>query len=224
MQITLDNLLLLIHILLLVYWLGADLAVFYATRFVTRPELSTESRALVTRIVRALDLAPRLSMVLILPTGISLSALGGHLSISALAMTLVWLFGLAWAGIVLAGYLGGDRKSGRALNRLDLYLRGVVIVLVGGTGVASLTGTGPWLSEWVAAKAVIYSGLVLCSLLIRLVLRAYAPAFRLVVERGSRRELERLIDRAVGRSRPLVLLVWVGLLAAAWLGLAQPGG
>ena len=71
-----------LHVLLFVYWLGADLGVFYASRFRRDPQISPESRLLVTRIARDIDMAPRTTLVLMLPSGFTLAATRGYLSFS----------------------------------------------------------------------------------------------------------------------------------------------
>ena len=46
MGITLLEVFLFVHVLLFVYWLGADLGVYYTSRFVVDRKLSTETRAI----------------------------------------------------------------------------------------------------------------------------------------------------------------------------------
>ena len=40
-----------IHVLLFVYWLGGDLGVFYSSKFVVRPDISPEARAIAAKIM-----------------------------------------------------------------------------------------------------------------------------------------------------------------------------
>ena len=65
---------LIIHVFLLVYWLGADLGVYYSSKFVVRRDLTNETRATVAKVMEAVDLSPRICLVLFLPSGISLMA------------------------------------------------------------------------------------------------------------------------------------------------------
>jgi uncharacterized membrane protein len=49
----------LLHILLFVYWLGADIGVFYSARFVREASLGREARQTATRIMGWVDQIPR---------------------------------------------------------------------------------------------------------------------------------------------------------------------
>ena len=67
----------LIHTLCLVYWLGADLGVFYSSYFLIDEKLSKETRITISKVLFFLDQTPRISMILILPSGIHLSKILG---------------------------------------------------------------------------------------------------------------------------------------------------
>jgi len=69
------DLLVLAHVILFAYWLGGDLGVFYASRFVSNPDLGREARKTAAAIMLAVDMSPRICMVLILPTGLHLAAI-----------------------------------------------------------------------------------------------------------------------------------------------------
>jgi hypothetical protein len=69
---------LLLHLLLFTYWLGADLGVFYSSRYVLRSDLPPASRAVALKIMAWLDVAPRLCLVLFLPSGVTLMALADY--------------------------------------------------------------------------------------------------------------------------------------------------
>ena len=56
------------HIILFVYWLGADLGVYYASKFVVKPELSIDARGMAAKIMEFVDLSPRVAIVLFLPS------------------------------------------------------------------------------------------------------------------------------------------------------------
>ena len=49
-----------IHLLLFVYWLGGDIGVFYSSGFATNQKLSREARETAGKIMLNLDLIPRL--------------------------------------------------------------------------------------------------------------------------------------------------------------------
>jgi hypothetical protein len=69
--------LLVVHILLLVAWLGVDVGVFYTSFVLRREGLATETRRQVRRIMVTLDVSPRISLILMIPVGLGLAYLTG---------------------------------------------------------------------------------------------------------------------------------------------------
>ncbi len=63
-----------VHVMLLVYWLGADLGVFYTAHQVIKPELSAETRAALLKVLTFVDGFPRAVSIFMLPVGLQLAA------------------------------------------------------------------------------------------------------------------------------------------------------
>ena len=55
------------HILLFVYWLGADLGVFLASRYVARADLPTPERLRFLEMLLKVDMGPRTALILMMP-------------------------------------------------------------------------------------------------------------------------------------------------------------
>ena len=66
-----------LHILLTVTWLGVDAGVFIGSHMIRNRSYSAEARFLVSRLMGYLDLGPRLSVPLIFAVGLALAYLGG---------------------------------------------------------------------------------------------------------------------------------------------------
>ena len=67
------------HVLGLVYWLGADLGVFYSSFVLCDDKQSGPVRVSAAKILFALDQAPRMCMTLMLPLGIHLASKMGFI-------------------------------------------------------------------------------------------------------------------------------------------------
>jgi hypothetical protein len=63
------------HILLFVYWLGADAGLYLVMVFVKNGTLSFETRATLIRLAFYIDLFPRICFALILPVGMHLACI-----------------------------------------------------------------------------------------------------------------------------------------------------
>jgi hypothetical protein len=215
--------LVLIHILLLVYWLGADLGVFYSASFLTKPELSVEARRTAMKILHFVDLFPRMAMPLMLAVGSTLALLGGYAVLpegwTSPVLGILWVAALAWFALVVKLY-GGPNAG---LTRLDYAIRYAVIAGLLVLAVSSLTGHGPVVpgAEWLAAKLIIFAGIIGLGLGIRVVFKPFAIAFGQLVAKGSTPEVEAAMKAGQARVRPIVLTLWVALIAEAYLGLSK---
>ena len=225
---SLEEALVLFHLLLMTYWLGGDLGVFYASRFVLRPDLAPATRAVAARVMLALDLAPRVCLVLFLPSGVSLIAahpLGADFR--GWPTAAVWLLAAAWLAMVVAE----SRLRGvlhRAVARLDLLVRAGVCAGTVTAGLYAVVVDTPFGASsnprWLGAKVAAYGVAIACGIAIRYALRPFAPAFAALVSTGSTPQVERDLARSIRRSIPYVLTIWACVLLAAALGVAQPGG
>jgi hypothetical protein len=209
--------------LLFVYWLGADLGVFYSSKYVVDPLLSLETRRTVMKALHFIDLFPRMTLVLMLPVGATLALAGGYAALppgwAAPILAVLWVAGLAWFYLVVTIYGGASP----GLLRLDYGVRYVVIAGLLVLGIASLTGHGPVTpgSDWLALKLIIYALIVALGLGIRATFKPFAVAFGKLVSAGSTPEIEQAMRQAHARVRPVVLALWAALVVEAYLGIAK---
>ncbi|MEJ2601713.1 MAG: hypothetical protein P8172_00225 [Gammaproteobacteria bacterium] len=213
------DLLVLLHVVLFAYWLGGDLGVFYASRFVSNPDLGREARETAAAIMLAVDLSPRVCMVLILPVGLHLAAIRGELPISDPGLGLMWLLALLWLALVIAVHYIHAPLPARFLQRTDLVIRLGVILATAGLAVRHYVDPEWIRSDWVALKLLLFAVTVACGLAIRFALIPFGPAFATLMEEGSRPDTEGAIQRSLGRARPFVIAIWITLVLEAVLGI-----
>jgi hypothetical protein len=217
------GLLALAHVLLLVYWLGGDLGVFYCAGFLIRPELPVATRLTVMKILHFLDQAPRICLVLVLPVGTTLGARAGYLHVDPSWLLAIWIFAAIWLWMVLVLATKARSPLGQRVAKIDLAVRFVVIAALLFVALRSLSGDGPAAgSNWLAAKLLVYALLIVNGLMIRLTFRPFGPAFAALIQTGSSPSVEATLARTVHRVRPVVLTLWCLLLVEAYLGLAKP--
>jgi len=203
------------HLLCLVYWLGADLGVFYSSYFVADENLSRETRLTVAKLLFALDQCPRIAMPLMFGFGAHLAWRMGLLPVPGLGVVGIWAVCLGWLALVLTLHARGG--AARRLAALDLCLRVTIVVLLlawGGYGL--LTGG---LVGWLALKILIFAALVTLGLAIRRRLAPFGPAFAALAEGRETEADNRTIRSVFASTRPLVLAIWAGLLINTALGL-----
>lgn len=216
------SVLLLLHILLFVYWLGGDLGVFYTSRYVCDPKLSRETRATVAHIMLFLDMAPRICLVLMLPVGVSLAAQIKLILLDTFSLAVLWVFSIAWLVLVVAVYRMENSTLGKRLQQFDMFLRVVIIAVLVWLSLSALAGHGYISGTWLAFKLLIFALIIACGLAIRVLLKPFGPAFASLMQGGSSPEVESQISQTIRRVKPFVLVIWVGLVIAAALGIFKP--
>jgi len=221
--VTVHRLWLYAHLLLFVFWLGADLGVFLAGREVVAPGLAPDQRLRTAELMAAIDLAPRIAASLMLTVGGILTEYVG-IGHPAWQMAGIVLLGPAWLTLVLVGYLRDGTALGATVARLDLAFRAILVVAVP-LSVAWSWSTGRLDSApWVAAKLLIFAALMLAGLVLRWRLQPFQDGLRGLALGEPAAAHEAAMAASHARTRPLVVAIWLGLMAAALLGIAQPGG
>lgn len=225
--------LLILHILLLVSWLGIDVGVFTASFLIRRRGLSGDARVELRRLMRGLDLAPRLSLVLTMPVVLGLADAAGYATISTGVLIAVSAIAVAWAMAMVWSYqrvsvLGvphrDDLAAAAVFRQADLVLRIAAIVGFGGIGLGSLTGVWEVLSaDFLGIKSLLFASTVLAGLVIRRNAGPFTPALRTVVEHGETAEAMAVMDTAMRRVYPAVLYIWVSLMVLTAIAVIRPG-
>ena len=217
---------LLLHLLLLTYWLGGDLGVFYSSRFVLRPDLTPAQRTTALKIMSGCDLAPRVCLVLFLPSGVLLMATRPHGAsfLHAWQVAVVWVLCLGWLAIALRASL---REHDELARRLDLLIRLAVVAGLLATAAYTIVADQPFgvttHPRWLGGKVALYAIAILMGVLIRRQLRPFGPAFGQLVTTGSTPQVEAAMRGAIRGSEPFVFAIWLCIAGAAILGVVKPG-
>lgn len=209
----------LLHLLAFVYWLGGDLGTFLASRHVVDAKLSPAQRHTALKIMLACDQGPKLGMPLIFALGFHMAAKIGYLAAPTAAVVAVWLVCLAWFANVNWLYFTQNAAAKAKVAQFDLGFRVVVVLGLAIAGVGSLVGEGFIKADWLSLKVLIFALMVSCGIYIRIQLKPFVAAFGALMTKGSSPEIEAVLTRALARCRPAVYLIWLGLVAAAALGL-----
>ncbi|HYC03276.1 MAG TPA: hypothetical protein VED40_08295 [Azospirillaceae bacterium] len=216
------TLLLLAHILLFVYWLGGDLGVYYSSGYISRPSVTPATRAVVAKIMLALDMTPRICLVLMLPVGVTLSHRLGVLALPDWAIPVLWVLSIFWLAMVWTIYVREHQPLAHSLTRVDWVVRLSVIAALLAVAVLGLIGQGPVTGGWISLKILIFALIIASGLAIRVMLKPFGAAFGRLMKEGSNPEIEAELAASLARVKPPVLVIWAGLVVNAWLGLAKP--
>jgi len=211
-----------LHILLFVYWLGADLGVFLAAQAAKRSTLTYAQRAIALQLALKIDIAPRLSFALMFPCGLELAAARGLVEPAGWQRALAWLASAAWVGFVIGMVRFEGRPVAAFCKHANELLHFVLFAVFGMLGLASVAGYGPFSSGWLGWKVLLFALIFVCGIMIDRRFAPMAPAFAQLATSGSTPELERTITRAVDEAIHWVLALYALVIVIAFLGTARP--
>ena len=218
-----DVLLAFAHVLLFVYWVGADLAVFYGAGIAADPALGAEAREAIGRLTRFVDQFPRSSVPLIGAVGATLATLRGYTTLDAGWLTLIWIVALGWVAMNVYLYVNHDApEKTQGLMSFDLYFRIAILLIVGGIGVASLAGQGITEQPWLAMKLLLFAAAIVFALCVRVLFKPFRPALARIVAGNPNPDDEAVMKNALARTRLAVLGLWGSAGAAALVALWKP--
>jgi hypothetical protein len=219
MTVTL-GLLTLLHLLIPIYWLGGDLGAFYSSGFMLDPKRSVAERMMAVKILVNIDMAPRTALILAFPTGLTLAWAKGWLELSGVMVAVGWIGFLAWLALAWAVHLNHG-PAGQPLRRLDLAVRYAVLAALLLAGIAALAGTVA-MPLFITLKLLILAACIALGLLVRRQLGPLFPAIAQMRESGPTAASDQAMAGVISRTRPTVILLWVMILIASYLGIATP--
>ena len=211
-----------LHVFLLVYWLGADVSVFYSSLQIIKTENSRESRAAIAKVLGFVNVFPGIASILMLPVGLMLASGKGLSPITGSGLVLVWGLSGVWLLISVSAASQRGTPLGRTYSNVDLWIRIVLIVVLSIAAIASFIGGSPFTSNWLALKVLLFAFVLVCGLGIRFTFAHFGPAFGRFMAEGPTPETEAALRVPVLRVKPWVLALWAGLIAMSLLGVAQP--
>ena len=226
-MISTHSVLVFVHVMLFVYWLGGDLGAFCASYYATDARRSVAERALALQLVNVVDTAPTVALVLTLPSGLALAIARGWVEWPWSAMPGVLLASAAWLWIALRVHRSPGPQTAR-LAQIDQAVRVALILVLaaaGAAGVIAAAGvTLPFVPAplFLALKLWLLAACTALGLAIRGPLRSFVAAFRELSQSGATPALEVAMSASMGTCRRLVLAIWACLLAAAAIGLLKP--
>jgi hypothetical protein len=215
--VTTHELVLMVHLLGWVFWLGTDIGVFFSAKYAERGDLSAETRLTVLELGMFLDRWPRFSMPLVWFTGVVMMNDFGFAFLSvpvAAALTVIWL-AVTW---VVVFQEPGSPNHIRGAIAQTLILAAIIIGMGGGASYLLATGAMPL---WLALKWFAY---VLVAVTVIMLERAFMPIGPLLgelAENGGSDDLNSRISAVLKPVYPIVLAIYAWTLLAAYAGISK---
>jgi hypothetical protein len=214
-----------VHLLLFVLWLGADVGVFLlGQHFRKRTVYSLDQRIALLKLLVIVDLTPRAAWALMVPISLTLSSLGGWWDVPPGLVRASWVIAAVWLWLVFDSHKH-DMTERAARNRkwegwIRILLCGFYIAL----GVGSLATGAPIGQTWLALKALLFGLIFASAIMIDVSFKPVGPMLGKLLTEGSSDATELPLLATMNRTRIWVWCVYVLLVVTAWLGLTGPRG
>jgi hypothetical protein len=211
-----------VHILLFVFWLGADMGVFFPTLMARNHRLSFEARSTLIRVAVSIDLFPRVCFALLIPVGLHLARGLGLYPLSDGMLALGWVIGIGWIGLIFAIIANEDRPVAHALGTAQMFLQIILGLIFSSLGVWSLLTGGPFSETWFALKILMFGLVFWAAMAIDFCFRPFAEPFAQIGASGSTPELEAVVTRTINRTLSWALVLYLLIAAIAFMGVVKP--
>lgn len=222
MYLDFHSFLLFIHIVLFVYSIGGDIAVFYIGKYLTRDDLSLDERLRVRDIRLMVDMSARTCLVLLLPVGFTL-ATAYNSPLTGPWLILFWGANLVWLWLVWVIHLKRGTILGTKLRAIDIWIRFGVAAGMISFGAFSFLSDGPIHDGWLATKITLYGVVILNGIWIRKIIGRWQHAYDLVRSGSDQRMLgEQRMKEIQAASNRAALSIWVLVMVMAFMGQAKP--
>jgi len=210
-----------VHILLFVYWLGADAGLYIVMAMLKNPALSFETRTTLIRLAFYIDLFPRITFALILPVGMHLARDLDLYPIGNVLLGLSWASGILWSGvhIGIARYKGTPAGSVfRSINKFYEAAGGLFFVTI---AILSITAGTPIETPWFAWKLLAFGLIFWVILGFDTVFQPFTAILRMGPD-GMTPENEQRIARMTNITMMWSVLLYLLIAAVAFIGKVKP--
>ncbi len=211
-----------IHILLFVFWLGADLGVFITAQRLTQRDLDHGQREFLLGLALAIERTPRVCFVLMFPAGLQLADAAGLTALPALAHTAAWAVSAAWLLLLWMLPRHEGTARGEKLHGAHALLQIVLFLAVTGAGLYALTTGALFPTAWLALKVTLFGFVFLLAVAVDATFKPLIMALGRLKTEGSTPEIEDAIAASLAKTNAGVMGLYALLLAMAFLGVFKP--
>jgi hypothetical protein len=216
------SLLLYTHLLLFVYWLGADVGVFGLALGLKNRAYSCEQRMLMMRLSLTFDMVPRMAMIAVSPVGLHLASRSGLVSVPDWLFAMIWVLAVAW----IVGEWLAYRRMGKP-EAVRFYIANGVIMMIAcfgwlGFGIASIINGIPFLEPWLALKVTLAGAVFLVSTMMAVFYAPIEAILQQMEAEGTSIAIEARLRKQVNRGAFWTVLLFVLLATISFLGLVKP--
>lgn len=211
-----------IHVLLMAFWLGADMGTYYAAILILKRDYSPPQRAVLARVLQGVDMFPRVAMTLVVPTGMTIAYNRGWAPVGVPALIVIWIVSLAWTWLVWNVHRPTAPAWGKKLQRVEDVWNYVLLAIVVVALIVSLSAGELFPENWLRAKIALYGLTIVILIVVNFMFKPFGPAFGRLMTEGSTPEIEDTIARLINRGKPWIWSIWGIVVLNTALALFKP--
>jgi hypothetical protein len=212
-----------IHILLFVFWLGADLGVFILGQHFRKRSYSLPERLTILKLLVITDMGPRTAWCLMVPVTLSMAFTGSWWpGLPGWLVLASWIVGLVWLWLVWDAHIHDQTPRAARNRRIETWLKYGLTAFYLWLGIASLVSGAPLAERWLAWKALLFGGIFFAALMIDVAFKPVRPKLMTLIQQGSSDATELPLRQAMDRTRIWVFILYGLLFVTAYLGTVKP--
>lgn len=212
-----------VHLLLFVLWLGADVGVFLlGQHFRRRHTYSLEQRLALLKLLIEVDMVPRTAWALMVPVTLSVMTAGGYWQVPVWGLSLSWAVAAVWVGLLWDAHRHDQTPRATRNRKIESVLRYALAAFYLVLGVVSLVRGEPLAPQWLATKALMFGLIFVAAIMIDVSFKPVGKQLGALISQGSSDATELPLLRNMNLTRIWVWIVYLLLLAAAYLGVVKP--
>ena len=213
---------LVVHVAVLGYWLGAELVINSTYRYVAYADaMPFEERSILMDHVLHVDQHVRYALVLQMALGTMLAAGYGFVPGGDATVFSAAAIGVLWLAFIEAVHRQRKQPAGNVLAVVDRGSRFALVAVL----LAVATGWlgNDWsLPTWLRWKLVAFAGVIGCGVGIRFVLLEHFRVWNEMTTRGVTDDGNAAIKRTYTKATSVLVLLWVLIAAITALSVTKP--
>jgi len=216
------QILLVAHIAVLGYWLGAELVINSTYRYASYgSHISFTERSRLMEHVMHVDQHVRYALVLQAGLGFALAALYGFVPGGNGTVWLAAGLGLLWLVFVEVTHRLRHHASGRTLGAIDRGSRYVLIALFLGIAIGFIGSS--WATPlWLRIKLALFAAVITCGVVIRFVLISHFRTWKVMATEGPSDITNAIIRQTYVRATSVLGVLWIFILAIVVASVWKP--
>lgn len=210
------------HIVVLGYWLGSELVINSTFRYVSHARaLPFAERDRLLDHVMDVDQHVRYALILQAGLGTALAARYGYLPGGTALAVAAGLFAAGWLVLVELTHRRRKTGAGALLALADHAVRHAVMLALLVVGALALSGlvAAP---GWLAWKVILFAGVIVCGVGIRLALIRFFAVWQEIGAHGSDDALEWRLRQGYRRATAILVVLWLLIGGITLLSVARP--